>query len=372
MKLAAIILAAGFSSRMVVDFKPLMRLGEETLLGRCAALFRQAKIRTIMVVTGHRHVEVEAEAKRLGLTCVHNPDYAQGMYSSVCAAVHSLRKVDGFFLLPVDIPLVRPAILTTLTAAFDGRAVILPRFEEETGHPPLFPAYLIQAILKYDGQGGLQGFLSHRNKKEIKMVPVWDRGVLLDVDTPEDFAVLAGHMDRLAIGERSEALALARLTMPMKGLTHGLTVAGVAEALCLALGRHGIHLDPDLLYNSALLHDLAKGRTRHEAAGAKLLRGLGLHRLADIVVAHKDTLPPAAGTLTEKEVLCLADKLVRGQYHVPVRQRFTEKLELYAGNKAAGRAIRRRMDNALALQDMVEQITGNSIETILLGNGQDP
>ena len=50
---------------------------------------------------------------------------------------------------------------------------------------------------------------------------------------------------------------------------------------------------------------------------------------------------------------CLADKLVRGQYRVPVRRRFMEKLELYAGNKAACRAIRRRMHNALALQEMV-------------------
>ena len=370
MKFAAIILAAGFSSRMVVDFKPLMRLGEETLLAHGAALFRQAKIRTIIAVTGHRHVEVAAEARRLGLSPVHNPDYARGMYSSICAALRALPKVDGFFLLPVDIPLVRPATLTTLTAAFDGRTVVLPRFEEETGHPPLLPAHLTPAILKYDGPDGLQGFLSSRNKKEIKTVPVWDRGVLLDSDTPEDFAVLAGHLDRMAIGERSEALALAHLLMPEKGLTHGLTVAGVAEALGVELGRHGIPLDPNLLYNSALLHDLAKGRTQHEAAGAKLLRGLGLYRLADIVAAHKDTPPPATGVVTEKEVVCLADKLVRGQYRVPVLQRFTEKLELYAGNKAAGRAIRRRMHNALALQDMVEQATGKKIETIV-GNAQE-
>ncbi len=370
MKLAAIILAAGFSSRMGGDFKPLMRLGEETLLARCAALFRQAKIRTIIAVTGHRHVEVEAEARRLGLSPVHNPDYARGMYSSICAAVRSLPKVDGFFLLPVDIPLIRPATLATLTAAFDGRTVVLPRFEEETGHPPVLPAHLTQAILRYDGQGGLQGFLSSRNKKEIKTVRVWDRGVLLDADIPEDFVVLALRLHRLAIGERSEALALAQLTMPEKGLTHGLTVAGVAEALGLELGRHGMHLDTDLLYNSALLHDMAKGRTRHEAAGAKLLRGLGLHRLADIVAAHKDTLPPISGILTEKEIVCLADKLVRGQYRVPAQQRFAEKLELYAGNKAACRAIRRRMDNALALQDMVEQATGKKIETIL-GNAQE-
>lgn len=364
MKLAAVILAAGFSSRMV-EFKPLMRLGEETLLARCAALFRHAKIRTILCVTGHRHAEVETEANHLGLRCVHNPDYAQGMYTSVCAAVRELRKVDGFFLLPVDIPLVRPATIATLIAAFDGKSVVMPRFEDTTGHPPLLPVRLVEDILKYDGQGGLQGLLDNRNKKEIKTVEVWDRGILLDADTPEDFAVLADRCDRLATGDRSEALALARLLMPAKGLAHCLTVAGVAETLGQELIRHGVHLDTDRLYNSALLHDVAKGRARHEAAGAKILRSIGLYHLADIVAAHKDTAPSPSGILTEKEVVCLADKLVRGQDRVPVRQRFTEKLEIYADDKTARAAIKKRMRNALALEGMVEQVTGRSIASIL-------
>lgn len=364
MKLAAIILAAGFSSRMA-DFKPLMRLGEETLLARCAALFRQAKIRSIVCVTGHRHAEVETEANHLGLHCVPNPDYALGMYSSVCAAVRGLRKVDGFFLLPVDIPLVRPATIATLIAAFDGQTVVLPRFEDETGHPPLFPAHLIPDILKHDGQGGLQGLLESRSKKEIKTVQVWDRGILLDADTPEDFAILANRYDRLAIGERSEVLTLAQLLMPARGLAHCLTVAGVAETLGYELIRHGVHLDTDLLYNSALLHDVAKGQARHEAVGAKMLRTIGLRHLADIVAAHKDTAPPPSGVLTEKEVVCLADKLVRGQGRVPVLQRFTEKLELYSDNKTARLAIKKRMRNALALQEMVEKVTGRSIAAIL-------
>lgn len=369
MKFAAIILAAGFSSRMG-GFKPLMDLGGQTFLGHCATLFRQAKVSKIMVATGYRHGEVEAEAQRLGLNCVYNPDHARGMYSSVRAAVRCLPKVDGFFLLPVDIPLVRPTTIATLKAAFDGKRVVLPQFAEEPGHPPLLPVNLIPAILEHDGQGGLRGLFASRRKTEIKKVPVWDRGVLLDADTPEDLIILTEHMTRLKIGERAEALALARLFMPEKGLAHGLTVALVAETIGRELNQHGGNLDPDILHNCALLHDVAKGRTQHEAAGAKLLRSLGLSGLAEIVAAHRDTLPPPSGTLTEKEVVCLADKFVRGQYRVSVRQRFLEKLELYAGNKAACRAIRKRMSNALALQDMVEKATGRNIETIL-GNGPD-
>lgn len=368
MKLAAIILAAGFSSRMG-DFKPLMDLGGQSLLGHCAALFRQANVETIAVVTGHRHLEVEALARRLNLLCIHNPDHARGMYSSIRVAVQGLPTVDGFFLLPVDIPLIRPATVAALTAAFDGRNVVMPHFNNVPGHPPLLPARLIPIILTHDGQGGLRGLLQKR-PTEVQVVPVWDKGVLLDADTPEDFAALRDRLARLTIGEHAEALALARLLLPEKGLAHGLAVARVAERLGNELNRHGGNLDPDLLYNSALLHDVAKGRLQHETTGAKLLAGLGLGGLAEIVAAHKDARPPISGVLTEKEVVCLADKLVRGQYRVSVRQRFLEKLELYAGDHEACLAIKLRMSNALALQDMVEKTTGRSIATIL-GNGQD-
>jgi CTP:molybdopterin cytidylyltransferase MocA len=368
MKLAAIILAAGLSSRMG-DFKPLLDLGDQSLLGHCATLFRQVKVEPILVVTGHRHMEVEAEARRLNLLCIHNPDHAKGMYSSIRVAVQGLPEVDGFFLLPVDIPLVRPATIAALTAAFDGETVVIPHFRSTPGHPPLLPAGLIPDILAYDGQGGLRGLLQKRST-EVQVLQVWDKGVLLDADTPKDFTALVDRLARLTIGDHAEALALARLLLPEKGLEHGLAVARVAERLGAELNRHGGQLDADLLYNSALLHDVAKGRPQHEAAGSKLLAGLGLGSLAKIVAAHRDALPPVSGILTEKEVVCLADKLVRGQYRVSVQQRFLEKLELFAADSEARRAIGMRMSNALTLQGMVEKATGRSIEA-LLGNGQD-
>ena len=369
MNLAAVILAAGYSSRMG-EFKPLLRLGGVTLLDRCVSLFRRAKIRRIVVVSGHRRQETEDEAKRLGLVAVHNPHYDDGMFTSVQTGIKQIPKADGFFLLPVDIPLIRPSTVLAIAAAFDGRSVVLPKFAGETGHPPLIPNRLLPAILAYKGQNGLQGLFADLKPKDTKILPVWDQGVVLDADTPEDLSVLNAHLPRLTMGERSEAEALAQQLMPEKGLLHGRLVARVAVSLGLELNCHGAELDVDLLYNSGLLHDIAKGRPRHEAAGAKLLKSLGLGDLSAIVSAHRDSLPPESGILSEKEVVYLADKLVRGQYQVPVHQRFTEKLELYAGNKAAFRAIRLRMENALVIQDIMEKSTGKTIDEIL-GNGQE-
>jgi molybdenum cofactor cytidylyltransferase len=361
MKLAAIILAAGYSSRMG-DFKPLMELGGQSLLACCAGLLRRAGIDAVTVVTGHCHREVEAEAVRLKLNCIHNPDYDRGMYQSICAAVAQLAGCNGFFLLPVDIPLVRPPTVAALSAAFDGESVLHPCFDGLRGHPPLIPARYIPDILAHDGSGGLKAVLEKRQGRDIA---VWDRGILMDADTTEDFSALERRASRLAIGETVEARILANLTMPEQGVAHGLAVAETALAIGQELNVHGCRLDLDLLYNGALLHDIAKGNPRHEIRGSELLAALGLAALAPVVAAHRDAAPPATGRLTEKEVVCLADKLVRGTRRVGVDSRFAEKLELHAGNDEACRAIRVRLAMALALQAMVEKTTGKAIGDIL-------
>ena len=51
--ISAIILAAGFSSRMG-ELKGLLSLGGRTLLEHCVALFRDCGIEDVVVVTGHR------------------------------------------------------------------------------------------------------------------------------------------------------------------------------------------------------------------------------------------------------------------------------------------------------------------------------
>lgn len=366
-RFGAFILSAGFSSRMG-DFKPLMQLEGRSLLEWAASSFRRVGMEQITVVTGHRADAVRAEAERLGLTCAHNPEYAQGMFSSVRVAAQAACDLDAFFLLPVDIPLVRPAVIAALVAA-QGQgsardAVSYPAYENVRGHPPLISASLVSSILAHDGQGGLRSLLDRQPGEDV---PVWDRGVLLDVDTPEDFVILRRKAQRLGIGEAAEIRSLAALTMSERGLAHGWAVAQVAVRLGEALNLQGQSLDLELLHNAALVHDIAKGQAGHESRGGEVLTALGLDALASIVAMHRDVPPPASGVLTGTEVVCLADKLVRGSWRISVRERFQEKLNQYMRDTDACLAIRGRMANALAVQELVERITGQGIENILDG-----
>lgn len=368
MKFGAVILAAGLSSRMD-GFKPLLHIGEKSLLAHCHDLFSAVAIDEQVVVVGHHLSEIVAEASLLGLAWCENRDYRSGMFSSVRCGVSALSAgIDAFFLLPVDIPLVRAATLTAILAAFPAHndTVIFPTFVGRRGHPSLIPASLIPAILLQDGDGRLEGLLCRQRGIDLA---VWDEGILLDVDTPADLDGLRQRFGRMAIPSPEEALALAELMIDAKGIAHGRLVAEVALVLARALQRQGYRLDTDLLFAAALLHDIAKGYPRHEIRGAEILESLGLKELAAIAAVHSDLRFPASGLIAEKEIVCLADKVVSGSRRLQLHQRYDEKRVLFAGNDDALRAIERRRANALALADLYERQTGRGLEAILVEAG---
>jgi molybdenum cofactor cytidylyltransferase len=194
---SALILSAGRSSRMGA-FKPLLPLGDETLIERAIGLFRGAGVADVTVVLGHRAECILPLLGRHGVRPVLNDRYDEGMFSSLRLGVGALdRSRRALFLLPVDIPFVRPETLFALMDAFrEGETdVCRPCFRGRCGHPPLIASALIPAIEGFDGTGGLRALLSRFRGRTVD-VAVEDPGILLDVDTRDDYEgakkVLAG------------------------------------------------------------------------------------------------------------------------------------------------------------------------------------
>ncbi|MCE5282260.1 MAG: nucleotidyltransferase family protein [Deltaproteobacteria bacterium] len=185
---AALILGAGRSSRMGAS-KPLLPLAGQTLIERVVGLFKGVGVGQIVVVLGHEAGQLLPLLGRLGVVPVVNPRYDEGMFTSVQAGVGRLdRDCRAFFLLPVDIPLVGPGTLHALAEAFQkmGVDVCRPVFQGRYGHPPLIAATLIPAILDFDGAGGLRALLA-RYRDRTADVAVEDPGILMDLDTREDY-----------------------------------------------------------------------------------------------------------------------------------------------------------------------------------------
>jgi len=358
-KIAAIVLAAGYSSRMGA-FKPLLPFGERTLVDHVVTNLRAASVERIHVVTGFEAESLAPELARLGVTRAHNPEFAAGMYSSIRAGVASLpADVDAFLLAPVDVPLLRPSTITRIlrAAATRDSAIIYPTFRCKRGHPPLVRRALFAEILDSDDDGGLQALLA-RHESEASEVAVFDWGCLVDMDRRDDYrllaAALAGH--RTPDVAECETMFDAAST-PEATRRHGRAVAALATSFARRLQAAGEAIDPDLARAAALVHDIVKGRRRHAEAGAALLREFGFPEVAASVARHMN-LAFDAERLDECAVVYLADKLVQGEIRVSLEARFASALDRFAGDPSALAGVRRRLASAQAIRTAVEARIG--------------
>ncbi|MFP4256025.1 MAG: DVU_1551 family NTP transferase [Desulfobacterales bacterium] len=368
MKVCALILAAGFSSRMH-EFKPLLRVKGRSVVQRCVKSFQSASISEILAVTGHRHEETEAECRRLQVETVYNPEYSRGMFSSVQAGVKAMpADTDAFFVMPADIFLVRPWSLSRLCQCFDAESplVAYPCFRGQRGHPPLVSEHLMPAVLDADDRGGLRRVLENFEHGAFD-VPVFDRNILMDMDRPEDLQEMEKRLEGIARLDSMEAWELVRRVEPISqnGLSHGLAVARAARSLASALNRAGCNLDPELAYTCGLVHDIAKGQPGHEKAGGELLRKMGLDDMAPAVAEHRDVKPGREGGVGITEVVFIADKMIRGEKRVEIKDRFQEKLDLYCSDPEAVAAISGRLKNALEVEKEIRKILGRPLREVI-------
>ncbi len=375
-RLSAIILAAGRSSRMG-EMKAGLPLGTGTVLEQCVRLFKECGIDDLVVVTGHRREEISPLAEQAGARIAYNPNFTSGMYSSIRTGVrHIARQSDGFFLLPVDIPLVRSGTVRLLTKTFSAARpgkiqIAYPIFAGKRGHPPIIGSELLAAIRKNDRQkGGLRNLLEKVEKKQPQQVievAAPDANILFDIDTPEEYAAGLSRFARLDYPTMEEYAAILKLyPIPKKGVAHSRLVAHLAVALCQAIMDNSQQeLDIELCRVSGLLHDIAKGRADHEKTGARWLHNLGFTRTAEIVAAHKEMAWQPGTAITERELVHLADKMARGNRIVDIQQRFTEKIALYAKNKQMVQAIHDRYEQARQLAVAFETEAGRRLPDII-------
>jgi len=197
MKLEAIVLAAGASSRFNGG-KLLAPWGDGVLLDGALARAFAAPVRAVTVVWGADSrvpAAAEAFAIRIGeaerLRLVRAEHHADGMAESLKAGVASLDPDGaGSFVFLGDMPRIPQTIAAILADALaQGAPAAAPTFGGRRGHPVLFSASLFPALLALSGDRGAASVLAGLGE-DLALVPVADDGVLFDVDRPEDLGVV--------------------------------------------------------------------------------------------------------------------------------------------------------------------------------------
>jgi len=198
--IAAIVLAAGRSTRMggpnkltaEIGGKPLVRIAvEEALASRAAP---------VIVVIGHQREQVEAALAGLDVQFVHNPEYADGLGTSLKAGVAAVpAESDGVVVCLGDMPQVTAGLIDRLIAAYDaekGALVVAPTRNGQRGNPVLWARRFFPDLMAISGDVGARHVLESYGEAVVE-VPVQEEGAFLDVDTPEALvAAKAGLQER--------------------------------------------------------------------------------------------------------------------------------------------------------------------------------
>ena len=204
-KAGVLILAAGYSSRMG-DFKPLMTLGEKTALEHLVEAFLAAGLDrdAIFVVTGYQRQLLEPLIRKLGIGEIFNPDFQEGMFSSIQAGLKGIKPYQekenwpGTLMTQVDCPL--PDSLTIRALLREGKedskkrpSILVPAYRGKKGHPVFIPRQYFQDILSYQGKMGLKSFL-FEHQESLRILETGDEGAVLDMDTQQEYRELQEYL----------------------------------------------------------------------------------------------------------------------------------------------------------------------------------
>ncbi len=190
--IAAVVLAAGESSRMGAD-KALLVYRGRTFLENIISALREAGIGRVIVVLGHHAELIEPSVDLSSVEVVVNQDYRRGQTSSFQAGLRVLaaNRPHGVVLCLVDHPAISTDTLHNLIQHFKstGKPVVIPQFNGKHGHPVLVGREVFDQIAELGPEQGADTVI-HLYRSQTEFVEVTDPGILIDVDDPESYLKL--------------------------------------------------------------------------------------------------------------------------------------------------------------------------------------
>ena len=196
-----IILAAGLSSRMGSP-KQLIKINSETLIRRAVTSATKSGAGNIFVVVGSSSEAIRHELKDLTVTFIENPDFHEGIASSIVAGIRGLPADSGAALIMTcDQPLITGRDLSDLITVFERKLcpIAAMTYDGVVGVPAMFDVYVYPELLSLEGDRGAKAVIQ-RYSDEVATFHC--PRAATDCDTPEDILKINSIIDSVR-GERA-------------------------------------------------------------------------------------------------------------------------------------------------------------------------
>jgi molybdenum cofactor cytidylyltransferase len=189
--IAAIVLAAGMSRRMEGRNKLLEDFGGKPLVRRTVEAVAGSKASPVIVVTGESGDAVEHALQGLNVRFENNPDFADGLSSSLKTGIRAVPEESAGALICLgDMPHVSSTLIDKLIAGFAperGAMIVAPVKNKQRGNPILWARRFFPELLKLEGDMGARKLANYYDEG-LAEVEVDDDGAFEDIDTPEALA----------------------------------------------------------------------------------------------------------------------------------------------------------------------------------------
>jgi molybdenum cofactor cytidylyltransferase len=173
--------------------KALLPIKNQPAILRCLGTL-VGSVSEIIVILGAESEAVATLLETMPVKVMINTLLESDMAKSVRLGYQAMpRQSTGALICLVDYPLVQPETMKQMIATAMGAPdrIIIPTFQERRGHPTLFPRALLAEIY--------QGFnlreIIGRHPDKVKLVPVADEGVVLEMDTPEEYQEICRRLE---------------------------------------------------------------------------------------------------------------------------------------------------------------------------------
>ena len=199
-RVAALVLAAGRSTRMGGPNKLLAEIGGKPLVRIVTEQALASRAAPVIVVTGRERAKVEVALAGLRVRFVHNPDYAAGLSTSLKAGLAALPgEADGAIVCLGDMPQVTAALIDRMLESFDparGALVVVPIIEGKRGNPVVWSRRFFADLMGLEGDVGARHLIGTHADAVVE-VPLEDSAALTDVDTPDALLAVKAELERM-------------------------------------------------------------------------------------------------------------------------------------------------------------------------------